>query len=59
MRELGEGASFRAVLRNLLASRHGQLTFDFRLDARPAKILHLKRPEAPPLAALMGADACG
>jgi tetratricopeptide (TPR) repeat protein len=53
--ELGEGATFRAVLRNLLASRHGQLTFDFRLDARPAKILRLKRPEAPPLATLMGA----
>jgi hypothetical protein len=33
--ELAEGASFRAVLRNLLASRHGQLAFDFRLDARP------------------------
>jgi tetratricopeptide (TPR) repeat protein len=53
--DLGEGASFRAVLRNLLASRHGQLAFDFRLDARPAKILQLKRPEMPPLAALMGA----
>ena len=53
--ELGGGASFRAVLRNLLASRDGQLAFDFRLDARPAKILQLKRPEMPPLAALMGA----
>ncbi len=52
--ELAEGASFRAVLRNLLASRHGQLTFDFRLEARPAKILQLKRPEPPPLAALLG-----
>jgi len=55
--ELAEGASFRAVLRNLLASRHGQLTFDFRLEARPAKILQLKRPEMPPLAVLMGAIA--
>ncbi len=55
--ELGEGVSFRAVLRNLLASRHGQLTFDFRLDARPAKILQLKRPEAPPLADAHGRDA--
>jgi hypothetical protein len=53
--ELAEGASFRSVLRNLLASRHGQLTLDFRLDAHPAKILQLRRPEAPPLAALMGA----
>jgi tetratricopeptide (TPR) repeat protein len=51
--ELAEGASFRAVFRSLLASRDGQLTFDFRLDARPAKILQLKRPEPPPLAALM------
>lgn len=52
--ELAEGASFRTVLRNLLASRHGQLTFDFRLDARPAKVLQLKRPEPPPLAVLLG-----
>ena len=51
--ELAEGASFRAVLRSLLASRDGQLAFDFRLDAPPAKILQLKRPEPPPLAALM------
>jgi tetratricopeptide (TPR) repeat protein len=55
--ELAEGASFRAVLRNLLASRHGQLTFDFRLDAQPAKILELKRPAAPPLVALMSANS--
>ena len=52
--ELGDGASFRAVLRNLLASRHGQLTLDFRLDAPPARVFNLKRPEAPPLASLMG-----
>jgi tetratricopeptide (TPR) repeat protein len=54
--ELGEGASFRAVLRNLLASRHGQLVFDFRLEARPAKVLQLWRPEVPPLAKLMGTE---
>ena len=51
---LAEGANFRAVLRSLLASRSGQLTFDFRLDAQPAKILQLKRREPPPLATLMG-----
>jgi len=51
--ELGEGVSFRAVLRNLLASRAGQLTFDFRIAAQPAKVLQLKRPEPPPMAALM------
>ena len=53
--ELANGASFRAVLRNLLASRAGQLAFDFRLEAQPAKVLQLKRPEPPPLAALMNA----
>ena len=55
--ELGGGASFRAVLRSLLASRDGQLAFDFRLEAPPAKILQLRRPDAPPLSALMGAPA--
>jgi tetratricopeptide (TPR) repeat protein len=53
--ELGEGAHFRAVLRNLLASREGQLAFDFRLEAQPAKVLQLKRAEPPPMAALMDA----
>ena len=32
-------------MRALLASREGQLTFDFRLDAAPAKILALQRPQ--------------
>ena len=50
---LAEGASFRAVLRNLLASRSGQLTLDFRIEAQPAKVLQLRRRELPPLAALM------
>ena len=54
--ELADGASFRAVLRSLLASREGQLAFDSRLDAQPAKILQLPRREPPPLAALMGAS---
>jgi tetratricopeptide (TPR) repeat protein len=51
--ELAAGASFRAVLRSLLAARSGQLAFDFRLDAAPAKVLQLRRPEPPPLAALL------
>jgi hypothetical protein len=51
--QLGVGASFRAVLRHLFASRSGQLTFDFRLEAPPAKVLELKRREPPPLVALM------
>lgn len=42
--ELERGASFRAVLRSLQASSHGQLTFDFRLEAEPAKVIQLTRP---------------
>jgi tetratricopeptide (TPR) repeat protein len=44
-------ASFRAVARNLIASRQGQLAFDFRLDAAPAKILTLQRRADRPAAA--------
>ena len=40
---LTDGASFRSVVRLLLASRRGQLAFDFRIDAAPAKILALRR----------------
>ncbi len=40
--KLAGGASFRGVARNLIASRDGQLAFDFRLDAAPAKILTLR-----------------
>jgi tetratricopeptide (TPR) repeat protein len=40
--ELGEGRSFRAIVRTLLAARQGQLAFDFRLDAAPAKIVSLQ-----------------
>lgn len=50
---LAEGLSFRAVLRKLAASHAGQLAFDFRSDAQPAKVLQLKRREPPPLAAYM------
>ena len=46
--DIAQGASFRSAVRALLASRQGQLAFDFRLDAAPAKILALKkRAEAP------------
>jgi len=44
--EMSAGATFRSVLRTLIASRLGQLTFDFRLDAAPAKIVALQ-PRAP------------
>jgi tetratricopeptide (TPR) repeat protein len=39
--EVEAGASFRAVFRALVASQQGQMTFDFRLDAAPAKIIAL------------------
>ena len=38
-------APFRAILRSLQAERSGQLTFDFRIDAEPARIIKLKRPK--------------
>jgi tetratricopeptide (TPR) repeat protein len=50
---LAEGMSFRVALRKLAASRAGQLAFDFRLEAQPAKVLRLKRREPPPLNAFM------
>jgi tetratricopeptide (TPR) repeat protein len=53
--ELAEGKSFRAVLRNLVAARDGQLAFDFRIEAHPAKVLQLTRRAPPPMAALMEA----
>ncbi|MBS1816608.1 MAG: tetratricopeptide repeat protein [Acidobacteria bacterium] len=52
--EMGQGASFRSVLRSLLASRQGQLAFDFSLEAAPARIVTLQprpprqRPDAQP-----------
>jgi tetratricopeptide (TPR) repeat protein len=48
---LAQGAPFRSVVRMLVAARQGQLEFDFRLDAEPAKILTLRpRAERPPAA---------
>src|SRR4030095_10059348 len=40
--ELQQGSPFRAVVRTWQSSRTGQLTFDFRLDAHPARIIELK-----------------
>ncbi len=45
--ELQQGVSFRAILRDLQATRVGQLAFDFRIDAQPARIIALKPREAP------------
>ena len=39
-----ESAPFRAIVRSLQAARSGQLAFDFRIDAEPARIIKLKRP---------------
>ena len=52
--EIAQGASFRSVVRALLAAREGQLAFDFRLDAAPARIITLTRkaPASPPPAVL-------
>ena len=51
---LSQGGAFRGVVRTLIAARQGQLEFDFRLDAAPAKIITLRRTEtarqAPPKA---------
>jgi tetratricopeptide (TPR) repeat protein len=56
--EMSEGGSFRSVLRTLLASRQGQLAFDFRLDAAPARIvaLHPRPPKSLPAGSLPARD---
>jgi tetratricopeptide (TPR) repeat protein len=51
--ELAGGVRFRTVLRTLRASRAGQLAFDFRNEAAPAKVLELKARQPLPLAALL------
>ena len=51
--ELQQGTPFKAVVRQLQASRTGQLTFDFRLEAQPARIIELKPRPTP----LVGAHA--
>jgi tetratricopeptide (TPR) repeat protein len=45
--ELERGAPVRAVLRALQASREGQLSLDFWIEAEPAKVLRLARPSTP------------
>src|SRR5216683_6363883 len=54
---LSQGLAFRSVVRALIAVRQGQLEFDFRLDAAPAKILTLRRAQgAGPAAAAPAID---
>jgi tetratricopeptide (TPR) repeat protein len=43
---LSQGAAFRGIVRTLMAARQGQLAFDFRIEAAPAKIITLRRPAA-------------
>ena len=38
--DIAQGVSFRSVVRALTASRDGQLVFDFRIEAAPAKNHH-------------------
>jgi tetratricopeptide (TPR) repeat protein len=38
---LHEGRSFRGVVRDLLAERHGQLALDFQAEPAPAKVIRL------------------
>jgi tetratricopeptide (TPR) repeat protein len=47
--ELERGTPFRAALRALQGSRGGQMTFDFSLEAEPAKVIGLRRPAPPPV----------
>ena len=54
--EVQQGVPFRGVLRDLQATRSGQLTFDFRIDAQPARILALKPKSPPPPAGGMNPD---
>ena len=56
--ELLAGRRFRAVLREMQASRAGQLAFDFRLEAPPARIATLApRPPAAPVLPFAAAAA--
>jgi tetratricopeptide (TPR) repeat protein len=57
---LVQGLSFRSVVRTLIAARQGQLEFDFRLDAAPAKIITLRKLDTvrqPPARMAAGATA--
>lgn len=55
--ELQRGVAFRAALRELEKSKEGQLAFDFRIDAEPARIIALARkPPSVPLTRSAAAD---
>ncbi|MEK6629521.1 MAG: tetratricopeptide repeat protein [Acidobacteriota bacterium] len=44
--DLKRGATFRAVVRSLAATRFGQLALDFRTEPQPAKVITLQQPPA-------------
>jgi tetratricopeptide (TPR) repeat protein len=44
---LAAGRPFRAVVRQLEAEQHGQLAFDFRIDATPARVIALTPRQRP------------
>jgi tetratricopeptide (TPR) repeat protein len=48
--------SFRAIVRGLLAERHGQLALDFQAEATPAKVIRLT-PRVPAAAATQSPSA--
>ncbi len=49
--ELQQGKPFKAVVRQRQVSRTGQLAFDFRLEAQPARIIELKPRQHPAVGA--------
>lgn len=49
--ELERGTPLRAALRAMQASREGQMTLDFSLEAEPAKVIDLQPRSAPAVAA--------
>jgi tetratricopeptide (TPR) repeat protein len=55
--DLSQGLAFRSIVRSLAASRDGQLAFDFRHEATPAKIITLRRPSEEKSARLANASA--
>jgi tetratricopeptide (TPR) repeat protein len=55
--EISQGVSFRTVVRTLLAARRGQLAFDFHLEAAPARIFTIQRPQTAAPAPGLGAPA--
>lgn len=60
--EIEAGASFKAVVRSLMAARNGQLTLDFRPSAsvaQPAKVVALYRSERPRAVAPSAGDEGG